>query len=653
MAILETTPRKETAMPTTPRKTGRAMAAFFSFNHKTTSSVSSFSNYLSPPTPTHTFSESMMEENIENAEEMIMKWDPKGSSFTKFVSLFQEDRKEAKEFIKCVKGLRRAMHFLISEHSGSSKLVLAQNLMQIAMKRLEKEFYQILSANREHLNPESVSSRSSRLSLTESSNSDDENEAGSDEQIRAAGESISEVERLSVIAMSDLRLIAECMVSSGYGKECINIYKKIRASIVEETLYRLGIERYSSSQINKLNPEALDNQIKVWLNAVRIAVTTLFHGERFLCDHVFAISDSIRESCFTDISKDGAVNLFRFPEIVAKGKRSPEKVFMLMSLYEAISEVWPEIESIFSFQSVLSVKIQALSSLDKLGDSVQTIIIEFESSIQKNSSRIAVPGGGIHPLTNSVMSYVSLLANYSSVLSDIFLAGSASPTQMPFPESYFESPDPHEADASAVSVRLAWIILVLLCKLDRKAEIYNDIALSYLFLANNLHFVLENVRTTNLKILLGDHWVAKLERKVKLYAQNYESMAWNKVFSCLPEKSQATISPDMVMTHFQQFKTAFEAAYNKQISWMVPDAKLRDEIKVSIARKLVPAYREFYNTHLTTLMGKGNSEVLLRFSPDNIGNYLSDLLHGNEVPGDSSTSNSQTSRCLPYVVKCD
>ncbi|CAK9176537.1 unnamed protein product [Ilex paraguariensis] len=642
MAIIEI-PKRETA-PVMPRKT---RASFFSFS-KTLSAISSLSIPSLPYTPSHTFSETMMEENIENAESMITKWDPSDSSEVNFVSLFKENRKEGKEFIKCVKDLRRAMHFLVSEHSSSEKLVVAHKLMQTAMKRMEEDFYHILSENREQLDPESVSSWSSRVS--QSSNSDVDEDVESDHEIWAVGKSISEVERLSMIALSDLKLIADCMISSGYGRECGKIYRLIRRSIVDEGLYSLGIEQYSSSQINRMNSEAFEHHIKNWQNAIQFAIKTLFQGEKFLCDHVFSASETIRESCFTYISKEGATNLFRFPELVAKSKRSPDRIFRLMDLYESISDLWPEIESIFSYESISAIKLQALSSLHKLGDTVQTIISEFETSIQKNSSRTPVPGGGIHPLTNSVMNYMSFLANYSRVLSEV-ATNLASPAKLPFPESYFDNPNNEDNPTSAVSVRLAWIILVLLCKLDNKAESYNDIALSYLFLANNLQFVVEKVRSTNLKFLLGEDWILKHERKVKLYAANYETNAWSTVFSSLPENLTAVSSPEMVKGCFRQFNSTFEEAYRKQTSWVVTDGKLRDEIKVSIARKLVPAYRVFYETHLATLSEEKNLEVLVRYSPDNLGNYLSDLFHETAASGSSSSSlsssMSRASRCLP------
>jgi exocyst complex protein 7 len=101
--------------------------------------------------------------------------------------------------------------------------------MVMAMHKLAKEFYQLLSINREYLDPDLVS----RLSVFDLSK----------DEFRVAEESTSEVERVSSIAMAELKAIANCMISSGYGKECVNIYKNIRKSIIDETLYHLGLIR--------------------------------------------------------------------------------------------------------------------------------------------------------------------------------------------------------------------------------------------------------------------------------------------------------------------------------------------------------------------------------------------------------------------------
>ncbi|GMY14628.1 exocyst complex component EXO70H1-like [Fagus crenata] len=624
-----------------PRKGMRSIC----FNSKTASF--SISRHSSPArtsvsigTPRRSFSDSMIDQSIEAATALITKWNPETSAYAKVTSLFYESKKEAMQFIKCVNDLQKSMHAMVSEDSTSEKLVQAQNLMQLAMKRLQKEFYQILSMNRAHLDPESVSARSSRAS-TRSSTSDYDDDG--DEEVRTAGDSIDEVEEVSSIAMSDLRSIAECMISSGYAKECISIYKIIRKSIVDEGIYRLGVEKLSSSQVNKMDWEVLDRRIRDWLEAVKISMTILFNGERILCDHVFAGSDSIRESCFTEISKEGATLLFGFPELVAKSKKnSPEKMFRVLDMYTAISNNWMEIDSIFAFESTLTVRSQALTSLVKLSDSVRSMLSEFESTIQKDSSKSRIHGGGVHPLTLHAMSYLSLLADYSNILGDIF-ADWPPPPRSSLPESYFDSPHPDDSPSPAISMRVAWLILVLLCKLDGKAEHYKDVSLSYIFLCNNLQHVVSKVRTSNLQYILGEEWIARNEAKVKQFVANYERLAWGQVIASIPENPKAVISPAQAKEIFRKFNLSFEETCRKQSSFVVTDPKLRDEIKVSIATKLVQLYREFYDTHRPTLGGERNVGIFVRFAPEDVGNYLSDLFFGTTDSASTSVSSLSSS----------
>ncbi|KAB1223995.1 Exocyst complex component EXO70A1 [Morella rubra] len=618
-----------------PRKGMRSLC----FHSKTLSyAASSHSSPSRPsvPTPKPTLADLMTDQSIEAATALITKWNPESSTYAKVTSLFYESKSEAMQFINCVNDLQKAMHALVSENSTSEKLVHAQNLMQIAMKRLQKEFYQILSMNRAHLDPESVSTRSSRTS-TRSSTSDFED----DDDVRAAGDSIDEVEEVSSIAMADLRSIAECMISSGYGKECVSIYKIIRKSIVDEGIYRLGVEKLSSSQINKMGWEVLELRIKNWLEAVKVSMRTLFNGERILCDHVFAASDSIRESCFTEISKEGAMLLFGFPEVVAKSKKSPDKVFRVLDMYTAIAENWPEIESIFSFESTATVRSQAITSLVRLSESVRAMVSDFESTIQRDSSKSPVHGGGVHPLTLNTMNFLSLLADYSNVLGDIF-ADWPPPPRSSLPESYFDCSLSDDSPAPVISMRIAWLILVLLCNLDGRAEHYKDVSLSYLFLTNNLQHVVSKVRMSNLHYLLGEEWITKHEEKVKQFAANYERLAWSKVIASLPENPAAHISPAEAKEIFRKFNLNFDEAYRKQRSFIVSDPKLRDEMKLSIERKLVPVYQEFYNRNRLTVRGERNSGSHVRYAPEDVGNYLSDLFFGTNDSGSGPPSSTSS-----------
>ena len=142
----------------------------------------------------------------------------------------------------------------------------------------------------------------------------------------------------------------------------------------------------------------------------------MFHGKRILCDTVAAPEKWIAESCF---ARDDAMMLFGFPEMVGKCKKTPKKMFRTLDLYEAILDNWPQIESIFSFESTANVHSQVVTSIVKLGVAMRTMLLDFESVIQKESSKMAVHDGGVHPLTCYVMNYISLLANYRGVLTYI------------------------------------------------------------------------------------------------------------------------------------------------------------------------------------------------------------------------------------------
>lgn len=471
------------------------------------------------------------------------------------------NRKEANDYVKSVKDLQSAMHIYVSVGS-SQKLSNAQHLMQTAMKRLEKELYHILSTRRAELDPESV------------------------------------VSNTSSEAMTDLRLIAECMISAGYGKECVKIYKITRKSIVDEALYDIGIEPVTQNQMDKWNWEVVDLKIKNWVSAIEVAVKTVFAGERLLCDFVFSTSDSISESCFKETTQHGATILFNFPHLVAKRKKStsPENIFRTLDLYVSISQLFPDIETVFSFDSTTSIRSQAASSLVRLQDVLRVMLTEFESAIQKDSSKKKVPGGGIHPLTRYVMNYICYLSDYTDT-------------------------DQAQGQQLLSADRFTWLILVLLCKLDDKTQVFKDVSLSYLFLANNLNYVINKIRSSNLVMLLDEEWIPTHQLKLTQYSANYQRVSWGKVLSTLPNDMATPISRQQAIQYFQRFSSAFEAAHRTQSTWVVSDYDLRQQITTSVAQTLLPPYQEFYDNYLLLV----EQDYKVKLTPDDLQKYLSNL----------------------------
>lgn len=117
-------------------------------------------------------------------------------------------------------------------------------------------------------------------------------------------------------------------------------------------------------------------------------------------------------------------------------------------------------------------------------------------------------------------------------------------------------------------------------------------------------------------------------------------MAWSKVISSLPANATEDITIEAASNCFRQFNQEFNEAYRKQSTWIITDHKIRDEIKISIAKKILPAYRFFYEKYRGVFRGV---DSVVKYAPDDLGNYLSDLFHGTGAPGSVNTTSHSSS----------
>lgn len=595
-----------------------------------------------------------MEDTMDSSMKIIASWDYETSDISPNTSLFNHhSRLEVLEFMRAVKDLHAAIQFFATtsaffsatsansaNHPPHKKIVSSQNLLRVAKKRLSSEFFSLLKANSKHhidyYSVEDDNSHSSGDLSTLNRNNFENNNIFTVTNYNNNSEDHSTTEESS--AMADLKLITDCMMSAGFGKKCLKIYKLTRRSFVDDVLLKLGVRRLKKFQVQKFDWETIDAKMNRWLKIVGTCVK-VFGNEKNLCEHLFSAStlSSVTETCFSEVCKEAALLLYRIPGKLAKhSKKSHDKILKFLNLYEGMSEDVSEVDRIFSSEVTSAVRLQLRSSHGRVSETVKLMVTEFEASIHKDASKGLVSGGAVHPLTKHVINYLVNLS-HNAILLDKILADYPVSLQSPLPESYFEG----ETLSSPVALQFAWLILVLLGKLDTKSELYKDAALSYLFLANNLQYVINQVKSTKLYNVLGEKWVTKHTSKVVQYAANYERMGWGRVISSLPKDITIEISLDKVKDSFKRFNIGFEEEYRKQVDWIVQDSKLRDDMKASIVRKVDLRYRKMYDKYKVVLAKtreRGKIDSVIKFTPEDLENYLSDLLDGHEEDDDVSGS---------------
>ncbi|KAJ8475645.1 hypothetical protein OPV22_019372 [Ensete ventricosum] len=591
---------------------------------------------------------------LEAAQKVVLRWDASDSL------LWESSPEEAEEYLAAVDDLI----FLADPGTSPNAAAAAEDLvtraevaLQMAMSRLEEEFRHLMVRNAVPLDSNGLCSSIRRLSLSFASDSgetmedfessiDDEHQLqlppqqqeGSPED--RSGSSLIDDRSLDLIhpeVIADLKAIADKMIWAKYDRELHHVYCSIRRDILDECLSILGIDRMSIEEVQRTEWRMLDDKMKKWIQAMKIVVRALLWGERRLCDQILAASEELREECFSETTKGCVMQLLNFGDAIAICQRSSEKLFRILDMYEALADVLPDLQTLYAGDPKDLLCEEAEGILKRLGDAVKGTLMEFGSAIQKEPSRKPTQGGEIHPMTRYVMNYVKLLVVYNDTL-NLLLDDGGCGSDQDHSEGYENRNTNRENLESMTPLgrRMLLIISYLETNLDEKSKVYEDGAMRYIFLMNNILYIVNKVKDSELGKLLGDDWIRKHRSQIRQYATSYLRTSWTKVLSCLRDDgygsgSSSSVSKVALKEKFKNFNLAFEDIYRVQTNWKVPDPQLREELRISISEKVIPAYRSFMGRFGSQLEGGRHATKYIKYMPDDLEYLLSDLFEG--LPG--------------------
>ncbi|CAL9040438.1 unnamed protein product, partial [Musa banksii] len=599
---------------------------------------------------------SVAELRLEAAQKVVLRWDASDSL------LWESCPEDAEEYLAAVDCLISLAELSTSTGAGAGAaedlVGRAEIALQMAMSRLGEEFRHLMVRNAVPLDSNDLCSSIRRLSLSFASDSgdaiedfessvDDEHhhhqptpqqEEGSPED--RSGSSLMDDRNLDLIhpeVVADLKAIADRMIEAKYDREHRHVYCTVRRDILDEHLSILGVDRISIEEVQRIEWRMLDDKMKKWIQAVKIVVRVLLWGERRLCDQILAASEELREECFAETTKGFVMQLLNFGDAIVICQRSSEKLFRILDMYEALADVLPDLHALFAADPKDLICDEADGILKRLGDAVKGTLMEFGNAIQKEPSRKPTQGGEIHPMTRYVMNYVKFLVVYINTLNILLDDGGVCGTDEGCSEGWENKNTDGEnfENMTPLGRRMLLIISYLESNLDEKSKVYEDGAMWYIFLMNNILYIVNKVKDSELGRLLGDHWIRRHRSQIRQYATSYLRTSWTKVLSCLKDDgygsgSSSSISKVALKEKFKNFNMAFEEIYRVQTTWKVPDPQLREELRISISEKVIPAYRSFMGRFGGQLEG-GRHGKYIKYTSDDLESHLSDLFEG--LPG--------------------
>ncbi|KAM0947429.1 putative exocyst complex component Exo70, cullin repeat-like-containing domain superfamily [Dioscorea sansibarensis] len=611
--------------------------------------LGSFDNRLSlletamRPTQVRTHAIRVAHENIDktlkSAEVIINQFD----LYRKVENRIQKGPHEDLEnYLQAVDQLRNIGNFFGSNKTfkrGDGAANNTSNLLAKAILKLEEEFKELLNTYSKAVEPQQLfnclpnSLRPSSGSPGHQGEDGKSQSATSDHQAKSVENAVYTPPTLIPPRILPLlHNLAKQLVQAGRQQQALKIYREARSSALEESLEKLGVEKLSKDDVQKMQWEALEHKIGNWIHYMRIAVKLLFAGERKVCDQIFYGIDSLKDQCFAEVTSNSVAMLLSFGEAIAKSKRSPEKLFVLLDMYEIMCELQSEIETIFEGKACSEMRESAVSLTKRLAQTARDTFGDFEEAVEKDTTKTTVHDGTVHPLTSYVINYVKFLFDYQSTLKQLF--------------QEFATGGETNSQLASVTMR---IMQALQSNLDMKSKQYKDPALMYLFLMNNIHYMVRSVRRSEAKDLLGDDWVQRHRRIVQQNANQYKRVAWAKILQSLSTQglsssgggssavgsdgsSTSNVSRATVKERFRSFNMQFEELYQRQSQWTVPDPELRESLRLAVAEVLLPAYRSFIKRFGPLLDNGKNPHKYAKYTAEDLDQMLGEFFEGK--PGE-------------------
>ncbi|KZV36399.1 hypothetical protein F511_03840 [Dorcoceras hygrometricum] len=510
------------------------------------------------------------------------------------------------EYLKAIDEVRilaQSLESVVVKKSRKLRGILdqAQTTQQMAMVRLQEELVHILYQNKQCFEHEYVSLPVCEEGSVyeESITSNDENSVENASRRESSGTENEEylMDLVHPDMIPRIKSIAKTMFDSGYDQEFCLAFVNFWRETMAEYLAVLNIKRQRIADVLAMEWKCLNSRIRKWRRAMRAFFGVYLASAKRLFDQVLGEYDDTSSICLAEASKASVLCLLDFGQAVALLPHRPEWLYCLLNMYDDLVSLIPNLETLYPQETGLDITFEFHELLVRLGDSAKTTSMGFGNYIASCSSGALSANGGIHPLTRYTVNYMICFADYGDSLNSLL------------------------EDDNAAADHLRSFTSLLEANLERKSNSHQDPALKQIFLMNNMHYMVQRVMSSKMRTYLGDDWIREHICKYRNHAMCYERTTWNSLLP-LPcddgKTGKATLK-----ARCNAFYTAFEDLYRSQTGWRVPDPDLREELRISASKTVIPAYRRFVRS-ISDAIGDKH----IKYTEQDLENYILDLLEG-------------------------
>ncbi|KAM4526616.1 exocyst complex component 7 isoform 7-T7 [Fundulus diaphanus] len=550
------------------------------------------------------------------------------------------------EYLACIARIQKAVEYFQDNNPDSPELNTVKARFEKGKELLEAEFRSLLTRYSKPVPPILILD-----AITV------------DEDIELQEEVV--LEHLPEAVLQDIICISGWLVEYGRNQDFMNVYFQIRSSQLDRSikglkehfrknsassgvLYSPAVQTKRKDTPTKKAPkrpgkdDVLDIEIDSYIHCIS-AFVKLAQSEYALLTEI--IPEHHQKKTFDSLIQEALDNLMlEGDNIVSAARRA-----IMRHDYSAVLTIFPILRHLKMNKSDFDSTLQgtAASTKNKLPTlitSMETIgakaLEEFADSIKNDPDKeYNMPKDGtVHELTSNAILFLQQLLDFHET------AGAMLASQV-LGDTYNIPLDPRETSSTSSSTSdfnkrllssyICKVLGNLQLNLLSKSKVYEDSALSAIFLHNNYNYILKSLEKSELIQLVTvtqrkaeSSYRELIKQQIDMYQRS-----WLKVLEHLTDRNMPVFQPgaklkdkerQVIKDKFKGFNDGLEELCKIQKGWAIPDKEQRDSIRQSQKKIVSDAYRAFLQRCANISFTK-NPEKYHKYRPEEVEEMIEKL----------------------------
>nr|XP_018882619.2 exocyst complex component 7 isoform X7 [Gorilla gorilla gorilla] len=551
------------------------------------------------------------------------------------------------EYLGSMAKIQKAVEYFQDNSPDSPELNKVKLLFERGKEALESEFRSLMTRHSKVVSP---------VLILDLISGDDDLEAQEDVALEHLPESV----------LQDVIRISRWLVEYGRNQDFMNVYYQIRSSQLDRSIKGLKEHFHKSSSSSGVpyspaipnkrkdtptkkpvkrpgRDDMLDVETDAYIHCVSAFVKLAQSEYQLLAD---IIPEHHQKKTFDSLIQDALDGLMLEGENIVSAARKAivrhdfSTVLTVFPILRHLKQTKPEFDQVLQ-GTAASTK----NKLPGLITSMETIgakaLEDFADNIKNDPDKeYNMPKDGtVHELTSNAILFLQQLLDFQET------AGAMLASQV-LGDTYNIPLDPRETSSSATNYSSEFskrLLSTYICKvlgnlqlnLLSKSKVYEDPALSAIFLHNNYNYILKSLEKSELIQLVAvtqktaeRSYREHIEQQIQTYQRS-----WLKVTDYIAEKNLPVFQPgvklrdkerQIIKERFKGFNDGLEELCKIQKAWAIPDTEQRDRIRQAQKTIVKETYGAFLQKFGSVPFTK-NPEKYIKYGVEQVGDMIDRL----------------------------